>query len=204
MQRPGQSGWALQRVDWTHPVGAPVSVAVVQGAIPQDEKWQLDNRGPTRDLYRRLNDEALGAQLIVWPEAAIPELANEMVDYLAQIQARSREHGSDVVMGAVRLGEDGVNYYNSIMALTTGVAFYDKRHLVIFAEYFPVPEFVRRWLRLMNLPYSDFAPGSASQAPLVAAGVKLAPSICYEDAYASAQSGLVRFAVRVGLVSSDE
>jgi apolipoprotein N-acyltransferase len=196
-------GWALQRVEWTHPVGAPVTVAVLQGAIPQDEKWQLDNRGPTRDLYQRLNEQALGARLIVWPEAAIPELANEMADYLAQIQSRSRERGSDVVMGAVRLGEDGVNYYNSIIALTDGVAFYDKRHLVIFAEYFPVPAFVRRWLRLMNLPYSDFAPGSAEQKPLVAAGLGVAPSICYEDAYGSAQFALVRRSALMVNVTND-
>ena len=196
-------GWALQRVDWTRPVGKPVTVAVLQGAIPQDEKWQLNNRGPTRDLYRRLNEQALGAQLIVWPEAAIPELANDMTDYLADIQSRSHARGSDVVMGTVRLGDDGVNYYNSIIALTNGVAFYDKRHLVIFAEYFPVPAFVRRWLRLMNLPYSDFAPGAADQEPLVAAGLRLAPSICYEDAYGSAQFGLVRRSALMVNVTND-
>ncbi len=185
-------GWALQRVEWTRREGAPVSVAIVQGAIPQDEKWQLDNREPTKELYRKLNEQALGAKLILWPEAAIPELANEMVGFLAEIEAQARARGSDVIMGAVRLGDDGVNYYNSIIALTDGVAFYDKRHLVIFAEYFPVPAFVRSWLRLMNLPYSDFAPGSDHQAPLEASGLRLAPSICYEDAYGSAQVGLVR------------
>jgi apolipoprotein N-acyltransferase len=95
-------------------------------------------------------------------------------------------------MGVVRLGDDGINYYNSIIALTGNVAFYDKRHLVMFAETFPVPAFVRNWLRLLNLPYSDFAPGSDHQVPLSAAGMSLAPSICYEDAFGSAQLPLVR------------
>ncbi len=128
-------------------------------------------------------------RLIVWPEAAVPELANEIARYLAEIQARARSRGSDVVMGVVRLGDNGVDYYNSIIALTGGVAFYDKRHLVMFAETFPVPAFVRSWLRLLSLPYSDFAPGSDHQAPLAAAGMHLAPSICYEDAFGSAQLG---------------
>jgi apolipoprotein N-acyltransferase len=185
------AGWGLQRIEWTHASGAPVAVAVVQGAIPQDEKWQLDNREPTKRLYRQLNDQALGARLIVWPEAAVPELANEMADYLADIQQRSRQRGSDVIMGVVRLGDDGVNYYNSIIALTAGVAFYDKRHLVLFAETFPVPAFVRSWLRLLSLPYSDFAPGSEQQAPLAAGGMRLAASICYEDAFGGAQRALV-------------
>jgi apolipoprotein N-acyltransferase len=185
-------GWALGPVNWTRPTGAAVPVAIVQGAIPQDEKWQLENREPTKELYRQLNDQALGARLIVWPEAAVPELANEIVRYLAEIQARARSRDGDVIMGVVRLGDNGVDYYNSIIALTGGVAFYDKRHLVMFAETFPVPPFVRSWLRLLNLPYSDFAPGSEHQAPLAAAGMRLAPSICYEDAFGSAQLDLVK------------
>jgi apolipoprotein N-acyltransferase len=185
-------GWGLGRVSWTRPTGSPVPVAILQGAIPPDDKWQLEHREPTKELYRQLNDQALGARLIVWPEAAIPELANEIARYLAEIQARSRSRDGDVIMGVVRLGDNGVDYYNSIIALTDGVAFYDKRHLVMFAETFPVPSFIRTWLRLLTLPYSDFARGSEHQAPLAAAGMRLAPSICYEDAFGSAQLALVR------------
>ena len=184
-------GALLTRIDWTRPSGAPVPVAILQGAIPQDEKWQLDNREPTKLLYQSLNDQASGAHLIVWPEAAIPELANDIAPYLADIQGRSRAHEADVLMGVVRLGDNGVDYYNSILALTTGVAFYDKRHLVPFAEYFPVPAFVRSWLRLMSLPYSDFRAGVDGQPPLQVAGMRVAPSICYEDAFGSAQLALV-------------
>ncbi|MDE2220324.1 MAG: apolipoprotein N-acyltransferase, partial [Gammaproteobacteria bacterium] len=183
-------GALLGRVEWTQPAGAPVPVAIVQGAIPQDEKWQLDNRGPTEALYRQLNEQTTGARLVVWPEAAVPELANEIAPYLAQIQGSSRARDADVLMGVVRLGDNGEDYYNSILALTTGVAFYDKRHLVPFAEYFPVPPFVRSWLRLMSLPYSDFRAGVDGQPPLVAAGMRIAPSICYEDAFGSAQLAL--------------
>jgi apolipoprotein N-acyltransferase len=180
-------GALLARFEWTRPAGQGVPVAILQGAIPQDEKWQLANREPTMALYRQLNDQTPGARLIVWPEAAIPELANEIAQYLAAIQASAHTRDADVVMGVVRLGDDGVDYYNSILALSSGVAFYDKRHLVPFAEYFPVPPFVRSWLRLMSLPYSDFASGSARQEPLAAGGLRLAPSICYEDAFGSAQ-----------------
>jgi len=196
-------GVLLARVEWTWPAGPGVPVAILQGAIPQDEKWQLANRVPTMTRYRQLNDQALGARLIVWPEAAIPELANEIAGYLAEIQASARARDADVVMGVVRLGDDGVNYFNSILALTGGVAFYDKRHLVPFAEYFPVPPFVRSWLRLMSLPYSDFAPGSDRQELLAAGGLRLAPSICYEDAFGSAQSRLAGRADALVNVTND-
>ena len=76
-------------------------------------------------------------------------------------------------------------YYNSVMALGDKVSWYDKHHLVPFAEFFPVPQFVRNWLRLMSLPYSDFTRGASYQPPLPAGGLQLGVTICYEDAYGS-------------------
>jgi apolipoprotein N-acyltransferase len=64
--------------------------------------------------------------------------------------------------------------------------------LVPFGEYFPVPDFVRSWMRLISLPYSDFAPGDARQPTLSAAGQKLALTVCYEDAFGSEQRRAVR------------
>ena len=181
---PWPLGWALGLIDWTQPSGPPVTVAVLQGAIPQDQKWQADNVEPTRDLYTQLNSQALGAQLIVWPESALPQLANEVPQYLGQLYSQASARGSDIVMGIIR-ADDGDNYYNSIMTLAQNehVTFYDKHHLVPFAEFFPVPAFVRSWLRLMSLPYSDFTAGADVQPAVAAAGTMLSLSICYEDAF---------------------
>jgi apolipoprotein N-acyltransferase len=184
-------GAALAGREFTHPVGAPVAVAVVQGAIPQEEKWIDGNQAAIRARYQTLNEQTGAAKLVVWPESAIPELANDIVPYLSGIQASSVARGADLLMGVVRADDGGENYYNSIMSLGGSLAFYDKRHLVPFAEYFPVPLFVRRWLRLMSLPYSDFTPGTEAQKPMQAAGLTLAPTICYEDAFGSAQRRLV-------------
>jgi apolipoprotein N-acyltransferase len=175
----------LDRVEWTSSAGAALPVAIVQGAVPQDLKWQADNVVPTRELYARLNRQALGARLIVWPEAALPQLANEVPQFLGQLYSDARASGSDMVMGILRADPQD-RYYNSIMILSERVSFYDKHHLVPFAEFFPVPAFVRSWLRLLNLPYSDFTPGGAHQAAVDAGGTTLALSICYEDAYGSA------------------
>ena len=64
--------------------------------------------------------------------------------------------------------------------------------LVPFGEYFPVPSFVRTWMRLRNLPYSDMTPGEENQPVLRAAGQKLGLTICYEDAYGAAQLQVLR------------
>ena len=66
-------GWLLDGREWTRPTGEPVDIALLQGAIPQDEKWLVENRAATLEKYRELNREALGAQIIVWPESAVPD-----------------------------------------------------------------------------------------------------------------------------------
>lgn len=204
---PWIAGAALGRVEWTQVSGAPVAVAVVQGAIPQDQKWLDANRDHTLDLYAGLTDGALGTPLIVWPEAAAPDLANNIVPYLQALATRAGERGSTLVMGVVRAdradGARETEYFNSVLALGREFAFYDKHHLVPFAEFFPVPSFVRGWLRLMSLPYSDFTRGAAVQSPLPAAGLRLATTICYEDAYGSTQLPVLREANALVNVTND-
>jgi apolipoprotein N-acyltransferase len=180
---------ALRPVEWTTASGAAVPVAVIQGAIPQDQKWLDSNRATTLALYRRLTEQALGTPLIVWPEAAAPDLANNLVPYLSELANAAERRGSALVMGLVRADQSearaGTQYYNSVLALGDDLQWYDKHHLVPFAEFFPVPSFVRSWLRMMSLPYSDFTRGARMQPPLEVGGLALAASICYEDAYGS-------------------
>jgi len=182
---------ALYKHSWTQPLGPAVSVAVVQGAIPQDEKWLETNRDTTLALYRSLTDRALGTQLIVWPESAPADTANDLLPYLASLYRAAHARGSALMMGILRAAPDPHDatvelYYNSVLALDAdGASWYDKHHLVPFAEVFPVPHFVRTWLRLMSLPYADFTPGPAVQPPLPAAHLELGATVCYEDAYGS-------------------
>jgi apolipoprotein N-acyltransferase len=93
-------------------------------------------------------------------------------------------------MGVLRLGTGSDQVYNSVLALTAPLAFYDKRHLVPYSEYFPVPDWVRSVLQRLNLPYSDISKGSERQPPLRAGGLSLAPTVCYEDAFGNAQRRL--------------
>lgn len=181
---PSLAALALAGRAWTQPVGKPVGVAIVQGAIPQEEKWQDSHRNATLERYRELTDHALGTPIIVWPEAALPDVANDFTDYLIGLYRDAHQKGSSILLGAVRSDGDDV-YYNSVLSLGPQIGWYNKRHLVPFAEFFPVPGFIRNVLRLMNLPYSDFTRGGPEQPPLEAGGLNLATTICYEDAYGS-------------------
>jgi apolipoprotein N-acyltransferase len=90
-----------------------------------------------------------------------------------------------------------------VLALADQVSWYDKHHLVPFAEFFPVPHFVRNWLRLMNLPYADFTPGALVQPPLPAAHLQLGTTVCYEDAYGSSMLAVLPRADALVNVTND-
>jgi apolipoprotein N-acyltransferase len=161
--------------------------------VPQDQKWQVKNRDETMARYADLTAQAWGARLIVWPEAALPVLANEIPDYLRRLQELGRAHNADFAIGLVNYEPATKQYHNGLLVLSdTGGGWYFKRHLVPFGEYFPVPAFVRAWLRLMSLPYDDFSRGRVNQPSLSAAGQKLGLTICYEDAFGSQQLKVLR------------
>jgi apolipoprotein N-acyltransferase len=196
-------GAGLARIDWTRPSGAALSVAIVQGAIPQDQKWLAENRAHTLDVYRGLTDQALGARLVVWPEASLPMLYHEAVPWLAGLYREARARGSDLVLGLVRYDFQAGQYRNGLVALGDDEQWYYKRRLVPFGEFFPVPSFVREWLRLRSLAYVDFMAGAPDQAPLDAGGQKLGATICYEDAYAAEQLAVLGRATLLVNVSND-
>ncbi len=198
------ASWPLARVEWTQRSGADVPVAILQGAVPQEVKWVETNHDRTLKLYEDLNDQTAGARLVVWPEAALPDIANNLARYLGTVYSKAKRRGADLVIGSTRASDEAPDdYFNSIIALGDDIEFYDKRHLVPFAEYFPVPDFVRQWARIMSLPSYDFEAGKEPPPLLHAAGLSLAATICYEDAYASAQLATERASHALVNVTND-
>ena len=138
--------WLVSRrrsrgIEWTQPSGKPVGVAIVQGAIPQDMKWLEANHDATLNLYRELAESAFGTPLIVFPEASLPRSCERAPDYLRVAVSGREQQGlgcrarhparrSDEHAGLLQLGA---------RAGRRQVQWYDKNHLVPFAEFFPVP-----------------------------------------------------------------
>ncbi|TAM99808.1 MAG: apolipoprotein N-acyltransferase, partial [Rhodanobacteraceae bacterium] len=176
-------GGLLHRVDWTHPVGAPLRVSLMQGDVAQGIKWQAGASERDLRLYQNLTHGHDGSNLIAWPETAIPTFYRDLRPRLRSLDARLRADHATLLTGLLRASPDGQRVYNSVVALGATSGFYDKRHLVPFGEYFPVPGFVRRWLAGMALPHSDFSRGAARQPLLTVAGHPVGISICYEDAF---------------------
>ena len=196
-------GFFLGNLRWSEATGSVIPVALVQGAVPQELKWRPEQLQSTLDLYRRLTEEAEGSRLIVWPEAALPTLYARAEDFLGEIHDWAQARGSEVALGILRDDPGGGTFQNTLVVLGEQPAFYAKRHLVPYGEYFPVPGFVRRWLRLMSLPYTDAVPGARDQPPLTIAGERVGVSICYEDLFGNEQLHYLPEATLLINVSND-
>ncbi|MCB1844266.1 MAG: apolipoprotein N-acyltransferase [Halioglobus sp.] len=183
-------GAGLSQHAWTEATGKLLEVTMIQGGVPQDRKWLPEQFQPTLRLYR---DALLGAgdsDIVIWPEVAIPSSDDRVQPYLDLLQ-RDLLAGQSLLLGILERDTEGgeERIYNSVLLLDgSRQQTYRKRHLVPFGEYFPVPGFVREWMRLMSLPNSDLSAGAAQQALLeTPAGQRIAVAICYEDAYGAEQ-----------------
>jgi apolipoprotein N-acyltransferase len=194
---------AIHDRSWTDPMDRELNVSLIQGSISQDRKWLREQREPTMELYRSLTFELENQDLIIWPEAAVPAVAYQVVDYLDALQDEARQRDVQLLLGLLTFDFSTEQYGNTLLALGQSNGSYQKRHLVPFGEFFPVPAFIRSWLRLMSLPYSDAAPGPRDQPPLMVGDVALAPSICYEDAFGSEQLDFLPEAGLLVNVSND-
>jgi apolipoprotein N-acyltransferase len=197
------AGLAARSHRWTTPQPRAISVVLLQGAIMQELKWKPEQLKDTLDLYARLTMQNLGADLIVWPEAAVPTLIDYVPDYVEGLHKASAQRGSTVLMGILRSDPEAHGEQNVVVALTRPTQTYVKRHLVPFGEYFPVPSFIRSWMRLMNLPYTDITAGAPNQPLLDAAGQQLAVTICYEDVFGAEQLRYLPDATMLVDVSND-
>ncbi len=184
---PWLAGAALKSIDWTEVSGPAVRTTIVQGGVSQERKWLREQFRPTLDLYRTSLLENNESDLVIWPEVAIPAVLDQVEGFVSILQEDVVASNTTLLFGILERDAALENVYNSVVAIGgEGRQVYRKRHLVPFGEYFPVPKFVREWMRMMSLTYSDIAPGEDVQ-PLITLpdGNQLSVAICYEDAYAA-------------------
>lgn len=188
---PWIAGGALSMVDWTEPDGDELRATILQLGIGQEQKWLRENRQRTLDYYRDGTSVARSSDIVVWPEVAVPSLTSLESAFLAQLESDVRASGQNVFFGILEDEEDrgSRRIYNSVLRINAGGReVYRKRHLVPFGEYFPVPEKIRDWMKMMSLPHSDLAAGNPEQDLLTLVdGTRVATMVCYEDAYAAEQ-----------------
>jgi len=174
---------ALKAVDWTWRDGLPMRVALIQGNVAQDLKWRPDARAPTLERYLRMTREHWDADLIVWPETALPGLYRGFSGFLDALAAEARANGTDLLIGVPSAADAPRRYYNSVVSLGSQRQFYRKRHLVPFGEYLPLKALLGPLVDALGIPVSNFSRGRPDQPPLLVAGQRVGVSICYEATF---------------------
>lgn len=170
-----------------HPQSKPLSLELLQGNIPQDEKFQQGSGVPVALKWYADRLQEAQADLVVAPETAIPLLPQQLIPgYLEGIQKRYAQ-GPQAALVGIPLGDETVGYTNSVLGMGAGVAppgapyRYDKHHLVPFGEF--IPPFFKWFTAMMDIPLGDFNRGAVGQPSFAWAGQRIAPNICYEDLF---------------------
>lgn len=162
-------------------------VVLVQGNIAQVTKWDEDQLSSQVDTYVKLTEggsNASKAELIFWPEAAIPFALQESPELRRKV-AETLGPGDLLMTGALGASPKG-RPTNSVFLIDPQgriVGRYDKRILVPFGEYIPLEPLVSV-LGLSHLAPGENAlsPGSRQAAVPLNAG-EAGISICFEASF---------------------
>lgn len=162
-----------------------IRVALLQGNISQDVKWDSAFQDDTMRVYRDLTLAQRGflPDLVVWPETAVPFLLRHD-PRRSEVEGLADEVGAPLLVGAPDW--DGKlfspRYAVSAFLLTpqNGISGkYDKIHLVPFGEYVPLKRVLSFVNKLAQGSIGDFSPGNEFTVFSIPAG-RFGVSISYE------------------------
>jgi apolipoprotein N-acyltransferase len=168
-------------------------VRVVGSGFSQEEKWQRGNAEKIYSYYVNSIDDPgpSKADVVIWPESALPFTLLDQPDLLADIGARLGDRV--LVTGAVRAVERGPKtlYYNSAVVLD-GVSgalrvgqIYDKSKLVPLGEFIPLWRYIEPvalglHLKAMQEIGSGFEVGDPPAPVVIPGAPEAGVLICYE------------------------
>ena len=198
------SGFILQKQQYTTAQPA-ISVSLVQGNIDQNKKWEKEQLSPSLQKYLRLSETGLDdqAELIIWPESAIPALELNVQAFLQPLSLNLAAKNKTLITGIIGYEVKTDSYYNSIITLgklpkrqlskqpstrQQGYSLhsrnrYQKHQLLPIVEFVPFETLLRPLAPYFNLPMSSFQRGAQVQKNLQTEQVSLAAAICYEIAF---------------------
>jgi apolipoprotein N-acyltransferase len=179
------------------PGAETVRVAVLQGNIEQGVKWSPEWAERTFAAYEELSRRAVeaGAELVVFPETAVPGALNSDPALRDRMTELARETGAAYVVGSVAVerqpGGRSTEFFDSAFVIQPDGSFgarYDKSKLVPFGEFVPFRDWLRPFFEAIarGMATERVSPGPGPRALSIAvpkgsaAGVTAGVPICYE------------------------
>jgi apolipoprotein N-acyltransferase len=190
----------------------PLRITMVQPSVPQNMIWDASANSNRFQRLLALTEQALTNQtdLLVWPEAALPDFDN--ASYAAITNLVRTHHvwmifNADDVRPKIRpTRNDPYDYFNSAFFFSPNgdfVSVYHKQKLVIFGEYIPLVRWLPfvKWFTPITGGYeAGDKPGvfelgrrpparpadseeTEHAGPETGAPIRIAPLICFEDMF---------------------
>ncbi|HEY8097494.1 MAG TPA: apolipoprotein N-acyltransferase [Methylobacter sp.] len=177
-------GSLLRNQSWTHEIGQPLRVSMIQGNIGQDQKWRPENKINTLLKYKRMTEEHWDSNVIIWPETAIPAYLDQVEEnFLAPLANDAKRHNTDLIISVPVQEQSPIKNFNAAITLGKEHGMYRKTHLLPFGEYLPLQPLSGFVLDLIHTRLGNFTPGAIDQPLLKAGGYPFITLICYEDAF---------------------
>lgn len=178
-----------------------VRVAVVQGNIDSNEKWDFSYTQKTLETYEKYTLEAAeqGAEIVVWPESALPYTVTAENGYGEFCSELARNAGVTILVGAFYPSEQAGDYNALICVLPNGEfheTVYAKRRLVPFGEFVPLrPLFSALIPPLAELVMLDEDIVAGADENIISIPeAEIGGLVCFDSIY----EGLTRDSVRSG------
>jgi len=172
----------LDRIEFVQSTGKPLRIAIIQQNVSLERKWSADNLEAIAQDYLSVSRQVEQADLIVWPEAALPLYYDQIPPaYLTQLRALP----ADILLGVLERSRNNerTEFFNSALGLGVVDSMYRKQRLVPFGEFLPFRPLFSWVLNYLNIPMSDFAAWPTAQLPMRLAGQPVGVSICYENEF---------------------
>ncbi len=166
---------------WTSREG-DVTVALVQADIESSLSTWVSDPNSYWQAYRRLTNQGRTADLVLWPESALPANRHSVQPLIEQLVG---ELDGSLVLGTFEHKASGLGRETFNVAIIAGKhdAVYQKQQLVPFGEYTPDLWLMHSVFEHVDFPMSHMTEGSESDALLRAGDLVFKVAICYEIAY---------------------
>lgn len=189
-----------------------VAIGLVQGNIPQGQKWSTpdeywQNMQKIYQIYAELSAEALNMRagrshsLLIWPESALPVALRQATPFHAPLEQLARNNQTHLLTGIFDRPDTDSVYNAAVLFGPDGRwdQWYYKRQLVPFGEFFPYRELLGSvpvlggLINQLNPMQSDTSRGT-TPALLKTPFAQIGTLICFESVYPQ----VARESVRAG------
>ena len=187
-------GLLLQFFNFTKPVGEKIKVALIQGNVNQQLKFNPDleriNVEKHLSILKKISHKN-HISAVVFPETAFVRPLELMDPLLLEKLSKTLIKTNSLLMTGMPTLEKN-DWYNSLVVLKPDlkakyffrkIGEYRKRHLVPFGEF--IPTGFNWFVKMMNIPLGNFSEGKPTQPSINIHGQNIAINICFEDLFNS-------------------